>query len=172
MASHLKSLRTLLAQNREKKGRLQEQLEAEQELVRRCESDIEKNKHFTYTVDEQVIETEPTEPGFCTVNCIICNMTCHENWPDDEDRRKCPAMDINGYCKICPQNCYWATHKNQPYVYVIRTHHVTKTAGDIKRKYEDAMHMKAKTEVEIASISYKLEKVDNEICAAERKLVG
>ena len=69
MASSFKSLRTSLAQNREKKGRLEEQLRVEREAVRRHESDIEKNKDFTYTVDEQVIDTEPTEPGFYTTNC-------------------------------------------------------------------------------------------------------
>ena len=173
MAS-LKSLRTSLAQNREEKGRLEEQLRVERELGRRHESDIEKNKNFTYTVEEQVIEAEPNEPGSYTTNCLTCNMACHENcpFPNDESRRKCPAMDNNGYCKVCPMHCSWDMHKNQPYAYVVKIHTITKTAHDLKRRYEEAMQKKAEFEILVARRTKELEKVNNEIYAAERKLVG
>ena len=174
MASSLKSLRTSLVQNREKKGRLEEQIRVEGESVRHYESDIDKNKNFTYTVDEQFIETEPTKPGQYTVNCITCSMTCHENWtfPNDEDKRKCPAMDNNGYCKVCPMKCRWDVHRNMSFVYVVKTHTVTKTAHDLKRRYEEAMQNKAEAEILVARRIKELEKVNNEIYAAERKLVG
>ena len=174
MATSLKSLRTSLAQNREKKGRLEEQLRVEREAVRRHESDIEKNRDFTYTVDEQFIKKEPTKPGQYVVNCITCNMTCYENWPfpNDEDKRKCPAMDNNGYCKVCPIKCRWDMHRNQSYVYVVKTHTVTKPSLDLKRKYEEAMQKKAEAEILVARRINELEKVNSEICAAERKLVG
>ena len=172
MASSFKSLRTSLAQNREKKGRLEEQLRVERQAVRRHESDIEKNKDFTYTVDEQVIDTEKTEPGYYNTVCTRCNMTCHENCPFNNDQRKqCPAMDNNGYCKMCFQNCHWSVHRNQPFVYVIRINTVTKTADDFKNRYEEGMQKKAEAEILVTSISKKLEQVNDEIDAAEKKLV-
>ena len=174
MASALECLRTSLARNRDKKVGLEEQLRLELELVRRHESDIEKYKHYTYTVEEQVVEIEETEPGVYMTNCITCNMTCHGNCCPLTDHHldQCPAMDDNGCCKMCPMNCHWSMHKNQPFVYVVQSYTVTKTSDELKRRYEDAMQKKAEAETVVASRSKELEKVNNEIKADETKLVG
>ena len=104
-------------------------------------------------------------------------MTCHEHCPFTNDQRKQCSFTFGygpdgEYCKICPQNCHWSMHKNVPYVYVIRINTVTKTAEDVKRKYEDATQRKAEAEILVASRIKELEKVNSEIYAAERKLVG
>ena len=65
-----------------------EQLRVEHQTLDHHQSDIDKNRNFTYTVDEQVIETEPTNPGQYTTNCITCNMTCHENCAYANDHEK------------------------------------------------------------------------------------
>ena len=120
-----------------------EQLRIEHQVLDHHQSDIDKNKDFTYTVDEQIIETEPTARGQYTTNCITCNITCHEHCgiPNDEDKAGCWAMG-NGNkgedCRICDLHCHWRMHRNQPYVYVIRIHNVTKTAEDLKKRYEEA----------------------------------
>ena len=106
---------------------------------------MDRNKNFTYLVEEQVIETEPTEPGFYTTNCITCNRTCHENCTVDQ-LEQCPAMDRNGLCKVCPKNCHWSAHKNQPYVYVIRSHRTEKIVEALKRRYEEAKQRKTAAE--------------------------
>ena len=175
MTSTLKSLRTSLAQKREKKGRLEEELKVVRLWLRNHESDIEKNKNFTYTVDEQVIDTKPTEPGFFESHCGPCNLVCHNKCPFNNDQRKQSWNFDYGpdgeYCKVCPQHCHWSKHKNVAYSYVIRITTVTKTAEDVKRRYEEATQRKAESEILVASISKKLEKVNNEIFSADRKLV-
>ena len=120
-----------------------EQLRTEHQVLDHHQADIDQNKNFTYTVDEQVIETEPTEQGQYTINCRTCNITCHEHCliPDDPDKARCWAMGYGNdeeCCRICSQHCHWSMHSNQPYVYIIKIQTVNKTADDLKKRYEDA----------------------------------
>ena len=120
-----------------------EQLRTEYQVLDHHQADIDKNRNFTYTVVEQSIETKPTEEGQYTTNCINCNRTCHEHCmiPKDENKARCWAMGggkKKEYCRICSQHCHWSIHRNLPYVYVIVTKTVLKTAEDLKRKYEEA----------------------------------
>ena len=65
-----------------------EQLRVEHMTLDHHQSDIDKNRNFTYYVDEQVMVTEQTSPGQYVTNCVTCNMTCHEHciYPNDEDK--------------------------------------------------------------------------------------
>ena len=67
--------------------------------------------------------------------------------------------DGGKYCRICPQNCYWEMHKNQPYVYVIKIHTVTKTAEDLKKKYEEAENKKLSAEELVQKCQEEFEEV-------------
>ena len=103
-----------------------EQLSKEVEILKRHQADLDKNKNFTYEMNEETIEVEPTEPGQYTTNCMKCNMTCHEycSIPDDEDKSGCWAM-VNDHCNICAESCHWSMHKNQPYIYIIKSKKVS-----------------------------------------------
>ena len=67
--------------------------------------------------------------------------------------------DGGKYCRICPMNCFWDMHKNQPYVYVIKIHTVTKTADDLKKKYEEAENKKLTAEQLVQKIQEEFEEV-------------
>ena len=112
------------------------------------EADIARNKKFKYTVREHKITTQPTEPGQYTTNCTRCNVTCHKRcaFSDDQDKKKCIAMDPEGNCKHCKEKCAWNLHRNHPYVYVVEMKEVEKTDEDLKMKYEKALQGKISAE--------------------------
>ena len=62
-------------------------------------------------------------------------------------------------CRICPQHCSWRMHKNQPYVYVIKIRTVTKTADDLKKKYEEAANKKLTAEQLVQKIQEEFDDV-------------
>ena len=65
-----------------------EQLRVEHKTLDQHQSDIDKNRNFKYTVNKHVIETEKTQAGQYTTNCITCNMTCHEHciYANDDEK--------------------------------------------------------------------------------------
>ena len=138
---------------------------------RKAVKNLNIHRNFTYTYDEGTTEVEPTKPGQYTTNCVKCHMTCHDNCPyyDDNDKSKCRVMDKTGRCEICPQKCHWTKHQNQPYIYVDRTIRATKTADDLKRKYEEKL---TEAENKIDHCKKALEKVNNEIDGCENELVS
>ena len=75
------------------------QLRTEHQVLDHHQSDIDKHRNFTYTVDEQLIAAKPTEPGQYTTNCVTCNMTCHEHcaFANDDEKINCSAM-TDKYC--------------------------------------------------------------------------
>ncbi len=117
-----------------------DQLKVEQALVRAHKADMNKNKDFTYTVEEEKTEISPVEPGTYTTICVPCKRTCHYPcvYKDDKDKIHCAAMNRNGDCRICPQNCRWNLHRNLDYRYEIRRVKVTKDATELKARYEEA----------------------------------
>ncbi len=141
-----------------------EQLQKEVQVLKNHQADIDKNKNFHYEVNEQSVETQPTNPGQYTTNCITCNMTCHKTcaFSNDEDKERCVAM-TNGNCHVCPEKCHWTMHKNQPYVYVIKTQKVKKTADDLKRRYEEAEGKKLSAEEIIQKCAEEFEAVQMKI---------
>jgi hypothetical protein len=49
-------------------------------------------------------------------------------------------------CRICHQHCHWSQHKNLPHKYNIKRVKVTKTAHDLKARYEQAQGNKMTAE--------------------------
>ncbi|CAH1776359.1 unnamed protein product, partial [Owenia fusiformis] len=87
--------------------------------------------------------------GHYTTNCITCNRTCHERCyiPDDSDKAGCWAMDKRtGTCRICPQKCHWQSHKNMPFIMVIKRRAVTKTSAELYARYQQGMQDKMTAE--------------------------
>ena len=131
-----------------------EELKKEAEVLKQHENDIDKNKDFTYEVEEHKMIPVSTAIGQYTTNCTKCNVTCHIRCrrSDDADKENCMVMN-NGTCGRC--HCFWNLHKNQPFVYEMEVRKVTKTAEDLRKRYEDAMGKKltaeqlVKTNVEV-----------------------
>nr|XP_053648736.1 LOW QUALITY PROTEIN: uncharacterized protein LOC128699919 [Cherax quadricarinatus] len=143
-----------------------ETLKKEAEIVRIHQVDIDKNKNFTYTVQEEVFVAVPVPRGHYVTNCQQCNRTCHAlcSRSQDEMKYKCMVMS-EGKCTVCPQNCHWSVHKNFPMKYVPQTVTVTKTATDLREHYEKAKQEKLSAENLIA-------KIQDEFKAVQLKVLG
>ncbi|KAI6658889.1 hypothetical protein LOD99_10916 [Oopsacas minuta] len=121
-----------------------EQLKHEVEVVLQHEADLDRNKDFTYTVNEDIIVKQTLKPNTYVTNCIICNFTCHNpcGIPNDGEKYNCSAMDgggkSNAKCRVCTKGCSWEQHKNMQYYFTTNRNTVTKTSDDLKKRYQDA----------------------------------
>ncbi|XP_066967854.1 uncharacterized protein [Macrobrachium rosenbergii] len=124
-----------------------EQLRKEVDVLTTHQADIDRNRDFVYTITEETFVRESVPSGQYVTNCLNCNRTCHEvcDIQDDNRKHECCVMS-NGYCRICPGNCYWELHRNIPYKFVCKQVQVQKTAEDLKRRYQEATKKKLSAE--------------------------
>merc|ERR1712173_575339 len=95
-----------------------ETMRQEAKVIDKYASDIDANKDFLYTVEEEVMEkVDISGQGIHTTTCLSCNFTCHKScaYADDKDKRSCCMMDKSGNCTACPCKGHWTGHKNLPY---------------------------------------------------------
>lgn len=59
----------------------------------------------------------------------------------------------NGSCKVCPGKCHWQNHKNMPYRLIMQRVKKTKTAQDLKERYEKAVGEKLTAQSLIEQVS-------------------
>ncbi|XP_064106424.1 uncharacterized protein LOC135215528 [Macrobrachium nipponense] len=124
-----------------------DQLRNEVEVLKAHEADIDRNKNFTYTVTEETFVKEPIPAGQFITNCLRCHRTCHEHCRIEKDNEKQRCWAIAGEnCRICPGRCHWEMHRNIPYKYICKQVEVTKTAEDLRRRYEEATEKKLSAE--------------------------
>ena len=134
----------------------QEQLKTEQNLLKRHESDLPKNRKFSYEVEELCKGPVQLPKGQYAVNCSHCQITCHQRCT-----RKfvylCNTMTKMGYCRVCPQRCSSSKHEFKVFKYQVRMVRVTKTSEELKRRYEEAAGKKLMTEQLIAKCQKEIE---------------
>ncbi|KAK8735621.1 hypothetical protein OTU49_005472 [Cherax quadricarinatus] len=130
-----------------------ETLKTEAEIVKSHQADIDKNKNFTYKVNEEIYKQVEIPPGQYITNCQKCNRTCHElcKIADDNEKHRCWAI-TDGKCRICPGKCDWLVHKNFPYRYVLEVVERIKTADELRARYEEATQKKLTAEKLISKI--------------------
>ena len=117
-----------------------DQLKMEQELLKHHQADIDKNRDFTYEVDEWIMRIQDLPPGENAMNCNNCQVTCHMG--------KCRHMMgfcgafswswRSASCRHCPYYCSFSMHEKQPFKYVMESVKVTRTSSQLKRRYEEA----------------------------------
>ena len=150
-----------------------EEMRQEEIVMQQREKEIETSKDFTYTVDvTKPVYYDLEGTGTHTTTCIPCNMTCHKNCKvaDDRKKSKCSVMNKKtGQCRICPQNCFWSDHKNQPYLIEYETIPEIRTAQDLKRKYHRAVKGKATSEQMMKSMAESLEGVHVQVLTTIKK---
>ncbi|XP_030635198.1 uncharacterized protein LOC115816381 [Chanos chanos] len=102
--------------------------------------EMEKNKNFTFEVDEPYkakvpIETTPLQAKEATC-CSVCEENCHAEgcwWV--RDLSWCSVMK-NGYCTVCANKCHYTDHVKENKVYVHRTRKVKMINPEMKQRYE------------------------------------
>lgn len=115
-------------------------IKQEMQVLKKHEADLLANRDFTYEVKEQRTVAEKLPPCTYVTNCLTCNFTCHYpcGIPNNEEKRGCSAMGSNGYCTVCPKKCFWDKHRNTQERFLIEEVTVTKTADDLKSRYDEA----------------------------------
>ena len=112
-----------------------EQLKMEQELLKHHQSDIDKNRDFTYETEELEIKSLDLKPGKFATNCMNCYRTCHKKCKHYVNY--CTVIGFWGEtCLIC--RCHKSMHERQPFCYVWEPVKVIKTSKELKRRYEEA----------------------------------
>ena len=129
-----------------------DEIQQEERVLQQHEAEINANKDFTYTLKVNKHRKIPLQ-GVYTTNCLKCSFTCHDNcvFANDEDKAGCCAMNRNGYCNACPQNCHWQNHSNTPYHFEYYDEIEQRTYEDLKRRYETAQSDKNKSQSMITS---------------------
>ena len=135
-----------------------DQLKMEQELLKHHQADIDRNRDFTYEVDELVIGTENLPPGESAINCSYCRLTCHFG-KCKHLSGLCRAFNWANTCRCCPHKCNWLWHEKQPFRYVMETVKVTRTSSQLKQRYEKAKGNKLSAKQLIESCSEEFEVV-------------
>ena len=148
-----------------------ELLKKEVEVVEQHKADIERNKDFTYTIEEDTTIKLELEPKIYVTNCLECNYTCHHpcGIPNDGEKFHCAAMDggdkKGAKCTVCIGRCEWEKHVNMRYRLISERREVTKTSEDLKKKYKDASG-KVKSATQI------IEDMVDEFEAVQIKILG
>ena len=119
-------------------------LQKEETILRARDSDVNANKDFKYKVKITKQRKKDLKVGTYVTNCLVCNFTCHFpcGIPDNENKCYCAAMDNGGpenaTCRVCPQNCEWKKHVNNPYHFEIYEEEETRTSEDLLKRYNVA----------------------------------
>ena len=143
-----------------------EEMRQEEAVLKRHEAQIETNKSFTYPVEITVpVEIRLEGTGRHTTTCLRCNFTCHKDCKiaNDDEKFQCWAMDDDGNCEICPQNCEWSEHRNLPYVIEYTKQRQMRTSDDLKKKYETALSGKNKVKGMIGRLEQYLTEVHTRV---------
>ncbi|XP_071944801.1 uncharacterized protein [Antedon mediterranea] len=142
-----------------------EQLKIEDEVLRQHQKDIDRNRNFKYTVEEEKATFEKIPTGTYITNCITCNRTCHCPCyiPDDDSKSKCSAMRGSDNCAVCANKCHWTMHKNMTYQIVIERHTVEKNSEDLKKRYENAKGAKMSAQQIMNKMSEEFEDVQYDV---------
>ena len=115
-----------------------EQLNLEQQLLEHHQSDIDKNRNFTYEFDQAVLIKINNRPGVYSTNCKKCRRTCHKECYMPLGYCEMMNQHWNWKCQVCHPNCFWKWHEKEPFRYKIMTETVTKTSHELKKRYEEA----------------------------------
>ena len=86
-------------------------------MVLNLKGDIDDSKNFTKKITQPAIKKIAKDPNYYATTCLTCTKTCHKHChiKDDDNKKKCSAMDDKGYCQYCPKKCFWDVHKNRDY---------------------------------------------------------
>ena len=141
-----------------------DELRQERQIVKEREADILTNKDFTYQVKVTKQRKVDLQSGEYTTNCLTCNYTCHKScaYANDADKYQCSAMSRNGgtnsaECGVCPSNCSWRVHVNNPYRFELYEGMETRTSDELKKRYESALSNKEQVEGVIVEMKKELD---------------
>ncbi len=128
-------------------------LQQEQRIFNQHAVDINANRNFKYTVNEEKRVKVPLQTGTYVTNCTTCNYTCHYPCSISRSERKagCAAM-TNGNCRECPNGCHWSLHVNDQYRMETEYVEVEKEYDSKKTLYHEAVEGQSNVEALISQL--------------------
>ena len=142
-----------------------DELRQEERVMKQHEADIAANKDFKYKVTKESQRKITLDTGQFVTNCLVCNFTCHFPCyiPKSEDKNHCAAMDGEGDCKVCPNNCKWSSHYNNEYRFEIYQVEEERTSQDLMKRYHEAEKGKAEKSTMIQQLDRELRAIQREV---------
>ena len=139
-----------------------DELQQEEQILNKRESEILANKDFTYQVEVTKQRQNMAPKGTYVTTCVNCNYTCHLSciYEDNKDKWKCSAMNNKGEsstCTVCPGRCTWRKHYNNGYVFELYKEMETRTSGNLLARYNQAKSEKANVEGIISKMESELQ---------------
>ena len=126
-----------------------ESLRTEEDMLQNIDSDMAVSKNFQYKVKVTKQIKKDLQHGTYVTNCSICSFTCHYpcSISDDDKKFECSAMYKGGQqsdakCIVCPGKCSWKNHYCNPYYFETYEEEETRTAEDLKKRYNIAKNDK------------------------------
>ena len=141
-----------------------ERLDTERAFSKQFQTEIDRNAEISLEIDGYIVQKNPTPQGQFTTNCTVCEMTCHENCPiaNDDQKGDCLAMS-DQFCTVCPKNCHWSKHKNQPFTYVSQGKLEIMTIEKLKDRYKEKGRLAITSKELISKLTRKIETAKSNI---------
>jgi hypothetical protein len=146
------------------------ELNQEEDILRRHEDDIESHKNFVEKVKvPKHKRVDISGQQWYVTNCNVCNFTCHDKciYNNDGDKYLCAAMDgkgqANAKCTACPGKCHWQSHANNAFYYELYEEEETRTLEDIQKKYNLAKEKKSDVQKVVKQMEAYLESLHQQV---------
>ena len=146
-------------------------------MVTNSQAQIEANRNVKFEFEVTVAKKKEVPLGTFLTNCNKCSVTCHYPcaYQNDDDKVDCAAMDwtmpaASRSCTVCPKNCIWTLHANQPYRWEYVMEKQATTSEDIKAKYEKELNRKLSSEDLIKALQDALEVNEREVLKKVEKV--
>ncbi|XP_055487367.1 uncharacterized protein LOC129694670 [Leucoraja erinacea] len=152
-----------------------EELRKTEQALNQHQTELDANKNFEYVIEvTDPVQVDISGSGKYITNCQKCFFTCHYPciYSNDDDKRKCSAMDQQGNCNICPQKCIWNVHFNQKYKFDYVTKKEKRTYRELKEKYEKAYGARMTQQNVMESLEREFDDVEYTVLALIDQLSG
>uniref|UniRef100_A0A0P4WC47 Septin-type G domain-containing protein n=1 Tax=Scylla olivacea TaxID=85551 RepID=A0A0P4WC47_SCYOL len=144
-----------------------ETLNREAKLLKEHEEDVNRNKNFTFEVEEDVFEIVNLNWERSMTNCMTCKRTCCKDCMVflSPALYMCHAMGWNGNCNVCPRKCKFTEHKSCSFMFDIKRKKSQRTVDDIRLRYEKAQEKKLSAQNLVDRIRSEFDSVQKNILA-------
>lgn len=144
-----------------------ETLNKEAKILKEHEEDVDRNKNFTFEVEEDVFEIVNLDWNRSMTNCMTCKRTCCRDCMVfiSPALYMCHAMNWSGSCKICPKHCKFTEHKSCSFMFDIKRKKSQRTVDEIRDRYERAKEKKLSAQNLIGRIKAEFDSVQKNVLA-------
>ena len=138
-----------------------EALQTEEDILRNIDDELSRDSIYTFKALKTRIKNLST--GIYVTNCSKCSFTCHNpcSISDDSKKYDCSAIKKNGpnagKCTVCPGNCSWKDHYNNPYCFEFYKETVERTSEDLAKQYNISANNKKGVENAIKKLHDELD---------------